>query len=137
MTVRLFLPSVIWGLIIFVLISVPIGSPESSFFNIPHFDKLVHISLFSVLSFLLSIGFFLNSKNKVDSYKIKRHFWIVLFFGIGYGALTEAFQEVFLTERTGSFSDFLANTAGTLFGIAAFNVTKNTRIIKVFKFLEK
>ncbi|MBS4014125.1 MAG: VanZ family protein [Bacteroidetes bacterium] len=137
MAFRFFLPSVIWGLIIFVLISVPVSSDESSFFDIPHFDKIVHTTLFCVFAFLLSIGFFLKDKKNLEFSNVRKHLWIVFLLGLGYGAITEMFQELLLTERTGSFWDFIANTAGTVFGIIAFKFTKNTRIIKVFKFLEK
>jgi VanZ family protein len=135
---KLFFLPVLWGMVIFALISMPASAiPEQSFFNIPHFDKLVHATIFFIFSFLICVGFYYKNSIYKKKQVLYSQFIIVLIVGLIYGGITEIIQEYFLIDRDGDWIDFCANTVGVFMGILGFSLLKNTRILKAFKFLEK
>ena len=134
MNIKSFIPAIAWGILIFVIISMPASSiPDSSFLDIPHFDKLVHFSMFLGFTFLLCAGFYLKDKKGITSI----HFLFVALIGLLYGGITELFQEFFFDSRHGSFVDFIANTIGVVAGITVFCFLRKSKLMAVFKFLEK
>ncbi len=132
MTLKPFLPAFFWGVFIFVVISMPAKAiPESGLLNIPHFDKIVHTTLYLVFAFFLCVGFYYLNNIELKSAGII----VVLFVGFSYGALTEIMQHYFFESRDGNFFDFAANAIGVLLGVLAFKTTYNTGFVKAFKFL--
>jgi hypothetical protein len=135
---KLFFLPLLWGIIIFALISMPASAiPEQRFFNIPHFDKLVHATIFFVFSFLICVGFYYKNKINHKNHVLLSQFFVVLIVGLIYGGITEMVQEYFLFDRDGDWLDFVANAIGVIAGILGFIILENTRILKAFKFLEK
>lgn len=114
------IPAIVWGAIIFFIISMP-GSqlPESGLFAIPHIDKLIHAVLFFVFSFLLAYGIFKEKKAKP---RLHDAIIYALVSGILYSAFTEAIQHFLVKSRFGSIYDFMANVFGTVFGILLFRL---------------
>lgn len=79
-------------------------------------DKLVHLLMFGVLSFLLLWG------NRTQfSGRQKRYLTATaILTGMAFGALTEVLQAYVFVGRDGNRYDFLANVAGTLLGYGLF-----------------
>ncbi len=108
--------SLIIGIGILVLSLMPVSySSESSFFNIPHLDKLAHILLYAALSFTIMIEGYL--KNKV----IGKHIIIVVLLSFIYGSIIELIQ-LFLPGRSGEFLDSIADLTGSLFAVLLFKL---------------
>lgn len=105
--------SIVWIIIIFILSSIS-GNELNKIpkINIPHFDKIVHFSMYFILSFLLFIDF-----TKRDNSKTKNILFIFLF-SISYGVLLEFMQEYVFIKRGADFFDFLANISGSTLAIS-------------------
>lgn len=112
------LPAIIWGIGIFIVISIP-GStiPKVRLLNIEHIDKVIHFILFFGFSLLLCLGFF--KQNVLQSLQ-NRYIVYAIIIGISYGSLTEILQVVWFSSRSGNIWDFLANAAGTIAGAFIF-----------------
>ncbi len=87
--------------------------PNSPFLN---FDKIVHISIFGLLTFLWMLPFVDAQSSKV--------FYRIAFLLIGYGIFIEFIQHYFISGRSGDSWDALANTLGIL-GVAVFFLQKH------------
>jgi len=103
---RLFSPfrlAVLWTLLIMVALTIPGSSIPDS--NILQLDKLIHASLFLVLTLLwlaaLSQGSLLRGM-------------IILAAILAYAVLTELYQEVMPIRRSADLLDSLADAVGAL-----------------------
>ncbi len=106
--------SIVWAAIILFLSVFNISTPNSvKDYIIPHFDKIVHLSLYAIFSFLLLLE---NKKSNP--------IYIRLLFAIFYGILMELFQHLFTKYRSMEFLDLLANTGGVFLGYFIFNQLK-------------
>ena len=107
-----FLPAVIFFFITVFLLTLPGSSfPKSHFFDIPYFDKWVHIGLFGTLCFLFSypiISFTISIKQK--------RVWLVAIFLLCsiYGVAMEYVQEYWVINRSFDAMDMLADSIGSL-----------------------
>ncbi|MCY7420918.1 MAG: VanZ family protein, partial [Chitinophagaceae bacterium] len=111
---------VIFFAISFILLVLPGNElPKSKlFFN--GFDKIVHILLFSVLTFLFCRPFKLASANN----EVKSKWFVIITLGaIIYGALMEFVQLHFVPFRSFELGDILADTLGAL---SAFIYSRKT-----------
>lgn len=97
---------VFWLAIICYGLFIPVANlPTKPFLNIPHFDKIVHFSLFFGLCILLLRPFKkLNLKYYIIAPSIS--------FFLGF--LLETTQHLITTSRNSDFYDFLANTSGII-----------------------
>jgi hypothetical protein len=105
--------TIIWVLImLYILFSPPSAIPKTGLFNLPHFDKFVHFTMFAALVFLFRI----ESAKSYPLQKIRRNLFLILF--IFFAGLSEVIQYEFIAGRSGSIHDFFADmvgfTAGTL-----------------------
>ena len=102
------------ALIIVLFLSLTPGSSvkEVPLIDIPHFDKLIHISMY----FFLAITLIYNTliKTKIPTLKIKLSVFV---FCIIIGGIIEILQENFIEMRSGDFYDFIANSTGAFLGI--------------------
>jgi VanZ family protein len=120
MAVRNFLPALLWGLVIFIAISMPPGNiPKTGLFNIPYFDKIVHFGLFTVFGLLLSAGFF---KQREEGFLRQYFILLTILTGLFYGSITEVLQHFYFTGRDGNMFDAMANLFGTVFGVILFRL---------------
>lgn len=124
MKFRFLLPVIVWTIIIIFIIAIPGSSiPDSSLFQIPHFDKIIHTGIFFILGFLSVYGF----TKQGDSTILKNYAYTsAVVFCVIYGGLTEVIQHLFITERSGEITDTLANTTGSAAGILLFYYLKKT-----------
>jgi VanZ family protein len=107
-------PGIVWALIILILLGLPPNDiPDTSFINIPHFDKIAHAFLFLVLVFLLARGFVLQNK---FTYLRNSFLTSSLVFGIVYGGITEMLQGSVFPGRTSDIYDFLFDVLGGMAG---------------------
>jgi VanZ family protein len=105
-----FLPAVVFFVITVFLLTLPGSSfPKSHFFDIPYFDKWVHIGLFGTLCFLFSfpiVYFTISDQQK------KYLFWTIVLFGISYGIIMEYVQKYWVVNRSFDEMDMIADAIG-------------------------
>jgi VanZ family protein len=105
-----FLPAVVFFIITVFLLTLPGSSfPKSHFFDIPYFDKWVHIGLFGTLCFLFSfpiVYFTISDQQK------KYWFWIIVLLGISYGIIMEFVQKYWVVNRSFDEMDMIADAIG-------------------------
>ena len=120
------IPSLIWALFILLLCALP-GSviPELTFLDWLKPDKLVHLFLFGVLSFLLIKGLaeqtaqkFFYSNPKVLSILISAL----------YGVFIELLQEFIFTSRHGDVYDAIADAIGALIGLWVYDLWQKRKV---------
>lgn len=87
---------------------------DTSTFDIPYGDKIVHF-VFYFIAAVLGI-FFLREQVK-GSVKLRKALVLMFFLTIVFGIIIEVIQYGFTTNREGDFFDALANSFGSLFGI--------------------
>jgi len=111
-------PALLWAIMILLLTGLP-GSyfPQIvSFWDWLSPDKVVHLLLFGILSFLILWSnrqqYFESKKRSLVSF--------VLISGILYGGLTEFLQAFVFIGRNGNIFDFFANMTGTFSGFVLF-----------------
>ncbi|MND62887.1 hypothetical protein D3C80_541820 [compost metagenome] len=113
--------ALVWVIIIFILCNMkPSELPSASYF-FKGFDKVVHGSFFFVLTFLLSRGFYLQTKFPLlKLLPVTFATFICLF----YGGLIELIQLKVFTYRSGEWADFIADAIGTFLGTIPFFIYK-------------
>jgi VanZ family protein len=104
-------PAMIWSAFVLILLLIPIKrKTESSFFSLPHVDKVIHLFLFLILSFLWHQYLVVKHEN------IRKLNIIGLFLAVVlYGIMLEYIQ--IWTGRDFDPLDMMANAAGALTGI--------------------
>jgi VanZ family protein len=120
-------PGISWGFLILILTGAP-GNyfPQiSSFWDWLAPDKLVHVLIFGVLTYLLLRG---NRRY----YGVKDRYYktiaCVTILGVAYGGLTEWLQNHVFIGRDGNLYDFLANTIGCAAGVLIFHDLHKKRL---------
>jgi glycopeptide antibiotics resistance protein len=87
--------------------------PSEPFLKIPHFDKIVHFSLF----FVLTLVFFRPVKKLTPNY----YFWTPLV-SLVVAVIIEFLQEKITASRSTDIYDFWANLCGTAFAVVFFRL---------------
>jgi len=126
-------PGLLWLLVILALT----GFPGNYFPSVTSFwywlgpDKIVHLFIFGILTYLLLRGFHKQSRFR----NLQSHYIIyALIIGIIFGALTEVMQRYIFIGRNANVYDFLANLSGCIIGLIAYylinrKLSKNIRIL--------
>jgi VanZ family protein len=97
---------VLWLAIICYALFIPAKElPVKPLFSIPHFDKMVHFTLFFVFCILLLRPL---KKLKLNYYLLAPLISIVL------GGILEFSQQIFSKSRSSDIYDFIANSLGIL-----------------------
>ncbi|MBU8893655.1 MAG: VanZ family protein [Bacteroidales bacterium] len=96
-----------------------------SIFQIPNIDKLLHFSLYFLLSVSLQSSFLRN-----ELIHRKKQIHITLTMVILYGLLMEVFQYYLTSGRSAEILDIIANSAGCILGVASFRYLKNFNLTK-------
>lgn len=112
MKIRLFIKPLIWLAIICYGIYLPADKlPKNSIFSIPHFDKMIHFSLFFILCLLL-----------FKPFKYLKTNYIVLSPSISLilAAVIELTQQWLSSSRHSNLSDFTANVAGVFAAVIIY-----------------
>ncbi|MEX0811555.1 MAG: VanZ family protein [Chitinophagales bacterium] len=114
-SLRHFTPVIIWLLLILFSAILPGNEiPETGFKG---FDKIVHISIYAVLCFLLKIALHKQFVYSYRSYRVKYYAVTIAFL---YGFLMELIQHLFTSNRSFELLDILANTVGCMVGVLIF-----------------
>lgn len=101
----------LWALIIFLLILMP-GQQMPSLGDLFSFDKLAHLGVFGVLSFLMIIGFTKQATfPKIASSPVKYS----LIISLCYASILEMGQAI-VPARYTNFFDMAFNMAGVFLG---------------------
>ena len=122
--------TIFWAVIIIFLSTLPVPKiPGARLFDIPHFDKFVHFSLYATLSTLWLIDYFKNTNNPY-AFRVV----LIVMNSILYGGIMEVVQKVVVQKRSGDFFDFLANTIGvfTAFLLFRYFVFYRKTMLKFF-----
>ena len=106
------------GLILFATLTPGDRVPDSFFPNIPYFDKIVHIGLFSVQSFLMIKSF--PEPRKHSLLKIKKMVFALLIC-LSIAVFVE-FMQKFVPGRSYELADLIANILGILLGLTTFEI---------------
>ncbi|MFZ9942769.1 MAG: VanZ family protein [Bacteroidia bacterium] len=117
---KFFKAPLIWAILILAFSSIPNSElPDFSLWRILSGDKLIHVFLYGILSFLL-----LGSSVKQYIYRRIRYNAMLFSFvtSVCFGVLIEVYQEFVLTDRFGDWADALANGVGALLGLLLFRV---------------
>ncbi len=91
-----------------VLLTMP-GSdiPKGPVFDLPDFDKLVHIGMFGLLNLLISFPFIKTVKASI------RLFFIIALAVLLYGVVMEFVQKYFTVDRNFDILDMAADGTGS------------------------
>ena len=110
--------SAVWTFVILLATTLPSSSiPKISMLEIPHFDKVVHFSLFFILAiFLLSESNKLRKQGELTRFAAV----VALSVSFGFGLAIELLQFFILPTRSGSLFDFVANMAGALAAVLIY-----------------
>jgi VanZ family protein len=120
MNVLKYWKSSVWTIIIILATTLPSSSiPKNSLLQIPHFDKLVHFTLFFVLAL-----FILSERNslRLQGQLTNRAITFALSISIAYGLIIELLQYFLLPTRSGSLYDFMANVLGTIMAVVVYRL---------------
>lgn len=122
------MPGLAWAFFIFVLCGLPSSNTGSfTLWDMFSIDKLLHFSVFALLSLILKIGF----KRQCNYQFLKLHantFAVV--FSFTYSLFLEYLQINFFEDRSADWIDVLANTIGALNGITLFKIVYGNPRIK-------
>jgi VanZ family protein len=103
-----YLLSLVWTLIILYLSLGKIPDNEQLKINIPHLDKVVHLTMYFIYTSLLLIE---NKKQK------KSTTVLIVLYTVLFGATMEILQYSLFTYRSGDFYDLLFNVLGVLLSL--------------------
>jgi len=108
-------PALLWAVIVMVLCGLPGEQiPELTFLEWLRPDKIVHLILFGVQSYLLCVGL----KRQTSFPALAGNaILIALTISIVYGALIEVLQDTIFINRNGDIRDAIANAIGALLGV--------------------
>lgn len=107
--------AIAWAILILILCGIPGNNfPKLSFLDWLRPDKIVHLILFGVQSFLLIKSF--SSQSSSPRLKQNAERWGVII-SISYGALVEVLQATIFIGRSGDVRDAMANAIGALIGL--------------------
>jgi VanZ family protein len=115
-TVRNFLPGIIWFIVLMVLICMPSKHlPQNKFLAAIFLDKLVHVGCFALLVWLFYYPFAKSSLSKVakNNYLVK-----ITLCAIIWGLATELIQRYFVPGRSFDLKDWLADAIGAALAFA-------------------
>ncbi|MDT8413025.1 MAG: VanZ family protein [Vicingaceae bacterium] len=116
MKLKPFIPALTWLIIIVVLSGYPGRNLPKAPFD--EFDKLVHIAIYALLSFLSVLGFSKQPNSFLLNSKLQSFFSIS--FSVIMGGLIELLQEYVFINRYGDWYDFIANSLGAVCGVIGF-----------------
>lgn len=116
--------SIAWAVVIFILCGIPGNQINKiKIIDIPHFDKIVHLSFYFTFTLLLISE---NNSQKHHRKVTLNAILIAAVISMSYGILIEIFQKFVFTNRGAEFLDVVANAFG--FMLATFSYRLVNRI---------
>ena len=108
--------TIIWLYVILFLSTIQVSQlPKASLFTIPHFDKMVHFTLYFILASVWLIDDF---KKRLEFNK--KILFLIVLSSVAYGVIMEIVQKVIVQNRDGDFFDALANAMGVAIAFLLF-----------------
>ena len=112
-----FVPAVLWFIVTTILLTLPGGDlPHNTLFDLPYFDKYVHLVMFFLLTTLFCFPF---STIKTNRSNITAVFLKITLYVILYGIIMEFVQKFFTTTRSFDVIDIFFDSVGSLSGLLA------------------
>lgn len=106
---------ILWAIFILVLCGLPGDQFAKS--KLEHADSVIHLFLFGVLFFLLSVGFIKQTTyRQLRSHTLRKVFIIT----VAYGVIVELLQATIFVGRSIELSDMLFNALGAFIGMMVF-----------------
>ncbi len=121
-TLLSFLPAFIWSIVILILSIGPGVNLPESWWDLFSPDKVGHLTVYGILTFLLLRGFLNKNQNLSQTIVV-----IALGISIFYGILMELMQYGFFPHRYFEIYDIIANIIGSFLGWKLFNYTLKPR----------
>lgn len=119
MKITYFWKPLLWLAIICYALFIPAKDlPVKPFLNIPHFDKMVHFTLFFIFCVLLLKPF---KRLQLKYYILSPLISLIL------GALLEFSQHSLSKTRSSDIHDFIANTAGIISAVVFYYLFVSNR----------
>ncbi|HEU4716850.1 MAG TPA: VanZ family protein [Bacteroidia bacterium] len=107
---NVFLPAILWALLILILCGLPGKDiPHISFLELLSFDKLVHAGIFFVLTVFGIKGCRLQKRS---AYMKEHAAFLSAGISSAYGGLMEILQGTIFIGRTADIFDFIADSIG-------------------------
>jgi VanZ family protein len=136
--IKSFWKTITWALVVLILSTLS-GQKvdELPFSHVPHFDKLVHFTMYFIFTFLLLLD--------LSKYLGKTISWkqIIIFSALGaiaYGGIMELLQEIPKLRRSTDIKDFIANSTGAISAVFLYKYTSaiyNRVYNKIMSFIIK
>ena len=104
-----------WVIVIALLTLVPGKALPQIDWNFFSLDKLIHFTIFSIMTFLGIASF----KSSLGQARVIIPILVSLLIAILYGALLEYLQS-FIPDREFDFADLIANIGGSIAGVILF-----------------
>ena len=122
-----FIPALIWAGIIVFMSLLPSNKLPVDVLVVS--DKIIHASIYFVLTLFLIVAFIYIS-NDVTNSIIKRKFIIAVLISLLFGILIEVAQEMMNIGRSGDWKDVIANLFGTVIVYPFTKIMQNSDIFK-------
>jgi len=114
MKIVLFIPGIIWLLLSTVLLCIPGNDlPRSSIFEIPYFDKYVHVGIFGILTGSFGFPF---TRAKLKQFEVKEWIIAVALYALAFGIAMEFVQKYLVPNRSFDVVDILFDALGASMG---------------------
>lgn len=121
--------SILWAFLSLIACILPSKSlPQMNKIFIPHFDKVVHFTLFFILTIILLYESRLRKANA--SLSKKAIVWIIVT-TLVYASFLEGVQFFFLASRSGNLPDLAANLTGIFIALLVYGV--RAKLLAVLK----
>lgn len=114
--------AITWLILVIALLLTP-GNNLPKGPNIPHLDKVVHVGLFAVLTFLWSQIGTLDKEKKIIRRKLSTN---LLVFMIFFPIFVEYLQD-YVPNRSFEYEDIVANLIGGTIGFIGFIILHKVR----------
>jgi VanZ family protein len=111
-------PPLVWAIFTLILCGWPGNQlPEIIFWKWLRWDKITHLFLFGIQSYLLLVAALKTNRYGIVTPKTG---WLIAVCTISFGALVEILQFYVFIGRSGDIKDAIANAIGAMLGIWIF-----------------
>jgi hypothetical protein len=111
-------PPLVWAIFTLILCGWPGNQlPEINFWKWLRWDKITHLFLFGIQSYLQLLAVLKTSRTGSVTPQLG---WLMAICSISYGALVEILQFYVFTGRSGDVKDAIANAIGAMLGLWIF-----------------
>ncbi len=116
---RFILLSTIWTILVIAVSLIPSTSFDAHQFEIEGLDKVIHLSMYTLMTLFWSTGL----KRQHQSKKVRKNaFLIAVLGGFLIGLILEILQEYLVSSRSFDWLDLIANGIGCIFGLIVFQL---------------